>query len=116
MSAATDRAAAARVERRERIAIGGLVLAWVTPSTYAAQRVLEVALGEAGSPAMVLRAVHTMYYWRAGVALWWGITAAVLAAAWLERRPQHLAPAGRWLGYLLPLTAAIVLIVSFALP
>lgn len=112
--------AAARVDtgdaRRERAALAGLVLAIATPLTYSAQRCLEWALGEGGSPAMVLRAVHTVYYWRAGVALWWGVAAAGLGLAWLRRHPERAAGAGRWLALLLPITGAITLAASFAVP
>ena len=67
--------------RRERLAVAGLVFALVAPLTYALERLLEWAQGENGDPRMLLRTLHTAYYWRVSLALWAGVLVAALVSS-----------------------------------
>jgi hypothetical protein len=76
---------------RERIAIAALAFGVATPVTYVLERMLEWASGENGDPRLVLRTLHTAYYWRAIVAFWWGGVVAILVYVWLstDRAPAR---------------------------
>jgi len=74
----------AEAERRGASAgLAGLLFALAAPATYFAERLLEHARGEAGDPRLVLATLHTVYYWRLAVAVWWGGVVAALAVALL---------------------------------
>ncbi len=79
-SAATDREA-----RRGAIAAAALVFAVAAPATYVVERLYEYARGQSTSPILILRTLDTVYYWRAGVAVWWGLTVAFIAYARFRR-------------------------------
>lgn len=68
-------------ERRASAALAALAFAVAAPATYLGERLLEHLRGEAGDPRLVLAALHTVYYWRVGVALWWGVVIAVIVLA-----------------------------------
>lgn len=89
MSEPLERATAAPDEteqRREHIATAALVFALVVPLTYSLQRAYEYLRGEHGDPRLVLMTLHTVYYWRVGIAFWWGVCVAALVYLWLSRR------------------------------
>jgi hypothetical protein len=65
-------------QRRRKLAVAGLVFSLVVPATYCLERVYEWSRGETGDPRLVLRTLHTVYFWRAGIAFWWGIAVAVV--------------------------------------
>lgn len=77
---ATDREA-----RDGAIAGAALVFAVVAPATYMLERLYEYARGQATSPILILRTMHTVYYWRAGIAVWWGLMVAFMAYARFRR-------------------------------
>lgn len=82
-------------ERRRNVSVAGLAFGLATPLTYALERALEWARGEHGDPRLILRSLHTAYYWRAAVAFWWGGVIAFLVYAWLKsgRDPVRFARA-----------------------
>ena len=89
-----------RERRRGAIAAAALVFAIGAPVTYAAERLYEYARGEASNPMLILRTLHTVYYLRVAVAVWWGLMLALLAFLQFmrderdpsdERRAQRLA-------------------------
>lgn len=98
---------------RERLAVGGLVFALVVPATYMLERALEWVHGEAGDPRLVLRSLHTAYYWRVAVALWCGGLCAALVCSLLgrgSRDPSRLAARVRLLALgLVPLVVIVAL-------
>lgn len=65
--------------RRGAIAAAALVFAIGAPVTYVAERLYEYARGEASNPILILRSLHTVYYWRVAVAVWWGLMLALFA-------------------------------------
>jgi hypothetical protein len=71
---------------RQAIADAGLVFAVATPVAYALQRLYEQMRGETSDPVLILVTLHTVYYWRVGIAVWLGGMAAVLAYAFVARR------------------------------
>lgn len=80
-------------ERRHALSVAALTFGLATPLTYALERAIEWARGEHGDPRLILRTLHTAYYWRAAVAFWWGGAVALLVYAWLksERDPTRFA-------------------------
>ncbi len=72
--------------RRERWATAALVFGLLVPTTYVFERAYEWLRGETGDPRMILRSLHTAYYWRVGVAVWWGVAVALLFGIWFSRR------------------------------
>jgi len=74
-------------ERRRALAVAGLSFALAAPAAYVLQRVYERANGGIPNPTLVLREAHTAYYWRLTTATWWGGLVALVAAAWILRRP-----------------------------
>jgi len=61
---------------RARIAVASLVFALGAPLVYAALRGFEQLRGGASDPTLIVRALHTTYYWRVSLSAW----AAGLAA------------------------------------
>jgi hypothetical protein len=99
------------MENREQTAIGvaGLVFALAAPTVYTLARLYEVARGGGSDPALVLRAVHTGFYWRSIIAAWAGGVVAITVYALLRNDARALARAPRMLArlavVLLPLAA-----------
>ncbi len=104
-----------RDERRRRISVSALVFGVATPVTYAAERAVEWARGETGDPRMILRSLHTAYYWRAGIALWFGGVAAILVYAWLSRG-RDPSPAARTLAIAACILVPLMLLSSWRFP
>ena len=103
-------------QRGGAVAASALVFAIAAPVTYAAQRLYEYARGENGNPILILRTLHTVYYWRVAVAVWWGLMLALFAflhfmrqegAPAHERRARGLAIAAL---VLIPLVALAALV------
>lgn len=82
--------ATTREERAAAIAAAALVFAVAAPATYMLERLYEYGRGQGGDPVLVLRTLDTVYYWRVGVAVWWGITVACIAFALFARNPGRL--------------------------
>lgn len=97
--------------RRAALALGGLVFGVAAPLTYFAERLLELARGEGGDPRLVLATLHTVYYWRVAVAVWWGGVLAALAVALLLPGPR--AVRGVCLAALVMLPVLVALAVRF---
>ncbi len=97
-------------ERREKMAAAGLVFALVAPAIYGLERAVEWLQGEAGDPRLVLRTLHTAYYWRVAVALWGGGLVAILFYASLVRAGDPARVAGRVRGLALVLVPLLVLL------
>lgn len=70
---------------RSRLATAGLVFALAGPVTYTLLRLYEWARGHGGDPRMILRSLHTAYFWRVAISLWWAIAVAGLVAWQLGR-------------------------------
>lgn len=83
------------------MALAALAFAVSAPGAYVAQRLYEVwwVGAPSSNPALVIRAAHTAFYWRAATATWWGGLIAAIAygavryagrsgrrAAWLVTR------------------------------
>jgi len=68
-------------QRRRTLAVAGLVFSLVVPATYCLERAYEWLRGETGDPRLVLRTLHTVYFWRAGIAFWFGIAVAIVVVA-----------------------------------
>ena len=81
--------ASERDARRERAALAAFAFAVAVPATYALERAYELVRGEPSDPRTVLRTLHTAYYWRVGVATWWGVVVAILCLALLPRRSEE---------------------------
>lgn len=83
--------------RRSAAAAAGLVFGLAASLTYLAERLYEQARGEASDPTLILKTLHTVYYWRVAIAAWWGGVVALIAytafrrAGASERRTQRLA-------------------------
>lgn len=60
------------------MAEAALAFAVVAPVAYLVQRVVERAITGIDDPLLVLRQVHTAFYWRCATAAWWGAIAAIL--------------------------------------
>ncbi len=89
MSAETNRETETPTDaRRSALAFAAMVFALVAPVTYIAERLLEHLRGEAGDPRMVLATLHTVFYWRVAVALWWGGVVAILVFVRLAPTPK----------------------------
>lgn len=89
-------------EQRERLARAGLLFGIVAPLTYMAERIYERLKGGRIDPAAILQEAHTTFYWRTGIALWFGL---VVAVAFYARGTQ-----ARWLGWGL---AALPVVMTF---
>ena len=98
--------------RRGAIAAAALVFAISAPVTYAAERLYEYARGEASNPILILRTLHTVYYWRVAVAVWWGLMMALFAFLHFMRDERD--PADEKRARMLAI-AALILIPLFAL-
>lgn len=107
----TTHRAAEPERRRGALAFGGLVFGLAAPITYFTQRLLEHARGEAGDPRLVLATLHTVYYWRVAVAVWWGGVVAALAVASVAPSHHRVRLVCRVALFLLP--AAVALAVRF---
>ncbi len=101
-----------RERRNAAVAAAALVFAVGAPVTYAAERLYEYARGEASNPLLILRSLHTVYYWRVAVAVWWGLMLAVFAFLHFMRDERD--PADERRARMLAL-AALVLIPLVAL-
>lgn len=79
--------------RQSALCVAALAFGVSTPVTYALERLVEWARGEHGDPRLILRTLHTTYYWRAVLAFWWGGVVAILVYAWLVSRgdPERMA-------------------------
>ena len=76
-------------ELRRGIARGGLVFGAATPLAYVVQRLFERARGGPGDPLGVVRELHTAFYWRASVAVWLGVIAAILVVRSRAQLPER---------------------------
>lgn len=72
---------------RERVAMGALAFAVVSPSAYLVQRLVEHWLETPVDPLALLRQVHTAFYWRCATSAWWGSIAAIVVM-WGARAPR----------------------------
>lgn len=63
---------------RERVAHAALAFAMVSPVAYMAQRMVERWVFGDVDPTLVIRQVHTAFYWRCATSAWWGTVAALL--------------------------------------
>jgi hypothetical protein len=76
---------------RARVSIAALWFGVTAPAIYALIRLYEVARGEAVDPALIVRQLHTAYYYRCALALWFAAFVAVaLADADPERSSRRL--------------------------
>lgn len=104
--------------RRGATAAAALVFAIAAPVTYAAERLYEYARGEASNPILILRSLHTVYYWRVAVAVWWGLMLALLAFLHFMRDERD--PADERRARLLAVVALILIplvaLVAFVFP
>jgi hypothetical protein len=104
-------------EMRGTIAVAALVFAVCAPLTYACERLYEYARGETGKAILILETVHTVYYWRAGVALWWGLFIGLFVLALLRRRPSGAAAASaRKLVWLACAVMPLVVLAAWVFP
>ena len=52
------------------VSVASLVFALGAPVVYASARAFEQLRGMASDPTLIIRALHTAYYWRAALSLW----------------------------------------------
>lgn len=104
-------------ERRSAaVAAAALVFAIGAPATYAAERLYEYARGEASNPVLILRTLHTVYYWRVAVAVWWGLMLALFSFLHFVRQegePERLA---RALAIAALVLVPLIAVVAFVFP
>jgi hypothetical protein len=55
------------------------------PSIYVLLRLYEQARGMHSDPTLIMRALHTAYFWRAAIAAWTGGLVAVIAYVLIVR-------------------------------
>src|SRR5262245_686807 len=72
--------------KRARISIAALWFGVTAPTVYALLRLYEVARGEAIDPVLVIRQVHSAYYFRCALAVWF----AAFVALHVFRAPLSL--------------------------
>ena len=93
----SDEMFANQEKRRVRFAWSFLVCAFLSPCVYLLQRIVERMLNPSAHPLMVLREVHTGYYWRAAGALWWaGLVSTVVFFFGIPRVPGNVIPSFQW--------------------
>lgn len=102
--------------RRNAVAGAGLVFALAVPVTYALERAWEWSRGEGGDPRLLLRTLHTVYFWRVAIAVWWGLFVALVAFAWLGRVNPSEAKLGRALQLVVALALPLIVLFSFLVP
>jgi len=107
-----------RERRGAAIAAAALVFAIGAPVTYALQRLYEYARGEAANPILILRTLHTVYYWRVAVAVWWGLMLALFAFLHFMRDERDPADErrARWLAIAALVLIPLVALVAFVFP
>lgn len=102
-------------EIRERWAVVALVFGLAVPVTYVAERLYEWLRGETGDPRMILRSLHTAYYWRVGVAVWWGVVVALVLTILLARR-GNTADVRRVVSWAAVVLVPLLLVCTFVYP
>ena len=85
-------------QRAHALSVAGLVFALAAPIIYAAARGFELVRGAASDPTLIIRALHTAYYWRAALAAWAAGLAALVVFAWFKRGPVGVERIARGLG------------------
>lgn len=104
-------------ELRSAIAVAALVFAVCAPITYACERLYEYARGETGKALLILETVHTVYYWRVGVALWWGLFIGLFVLARMRSRGSGQAAASaRRLVWLACVGMPLVILAAWVFP
>lgn len=78
-----------RDARASAVAAAALVFGLAAPATYTAERLYEYLREPMTSPVLILRTLHTVYFWRAGVAVWCGLLVAAIAYAHFRRAPER---------------------------
>jgi hypothetical protein len=71
---------------RYRLALAGVVFAIVAPLSYQAQRLYEIARFGYADARLILASVHTAFYWRVAIAVWFA--SACSAIAYRFTRPE----------------------------
>jgi len=102
--------------RRRKLAVSGLVFALAVPATYCLERAYEWSRGETGDPRLVLRTLHTVYFWRAGIAFWWGIVVAILVFSLRDGSEAREGAAARALGWAALAMVPAVVLFAFLVP
>jgi hypothetical protein len=103
-------------DRRRKLAIAGLAFSLVVPATYCLERAYEWSRGETGDPRLVLRTLHTVYFWRAGIAFWWGIVVAILVFSLRDGSEAREERAAKALGWVALATVPAVVLFTFLVP
>ncbi len=103
-------------ERRSALALAALVFGLAAPSTYVLERLYEYARGDSVNPVLILRTLDTVYYWRVGVAVWWGASVAGLAYALLLRRPGSAAARAARLSLAALVLVPVIAVVAWVFP
>lgn len=106
----------ARDQRALRVAVAGLVFALVGPLTYTLLRVYDWARGHDGDPRMILRTLHTAYYWRVAISLWWAIAVAALVAWQLGRIEAREKGVARGVAMAAMVLVPLLVLFHFAVP
>jgi len=99
-----------------RIAVGALVFALAGPLTYAVERAYEWSRGETGDPRLVLRSLHTVYFWRIGIAFWWAIVVAILVSTLLRSAEHRQEVVASWLSRIAIVLVPATVLLHFLLP